>query len=387
MVRNVSVAEPVLGEEERKAVESVLKSGRFLQGPVVEEFEQKWADHVGVDHAVAVANGTVAIQLALNALGLEPGEEVVVPSLTFGSTATAVVHQGGVPVFADIDREIYTLDHRDLERCVSDETFAVMPVHLYGHPAEMDEIRDFADDHGLHVVEDAAQAHGAKYKGDEVGSIGDVGCFSFYATKNITSGEGGIVTTDDDGVAERIRSLRSHGMRNRDVHDLLGYNYRMSELHAAVGSHQVDRLDGFNEKRSEISRHLFDELTEVEWLEPATVRSYVEHSFFWAPFEVQEDEIGMTGKQVWRELREGGVETRHRYNMPLYDQPVFQNRRGFNSDFPWSENPGDHDYDLHLPNVEEVAGKMIGLPNHPSLEEEEVDFVVDTVREFNSSTP
>jgi len=180
--RHVSVAEPILGDAERENVEQVLDSGRFLQGPMVEEFESKWADYVGTDHAIAVSNGTTAIQLVLKALGLEPGE-VIVPSLTFGSTATAVVHQSGVPVFADIDRELYTLDHTDLERCLSDETFAIMPVHLYGHPAEMDEIRDFADEHELYVIEDAAQAHGASYKNQKVGSIGDVGCFSFYATK------------------------------------------------------------------------------------------------------------------------------------------------------------------------------------------------------------
>jgi len=381
--RYVSVAEPILGDAEHKNVEQVLDSGRFLQGPMVEEFEEKWANYVGTDHAVAVSNGTTAIQLVLKALGLEPGEEVIVPSLTFGSTATAVVHQAGVPVFADIDRELYTLDHTDLERCLSDETFAIMPVHLYGHPAEMDEIRDFADEHDLYVIEDAAQAHGASYKGEKVGSIGDVGCFSFYATKNITTGEGGIVTTDDDEVAAELRTLRSHGMANRDEHVTLGYNYRMSDLNGAIGTAQVDRLDGFNERRRDISERLAAELGDLDWLKPATVRDYVDHAYFWDPFEVQEDEIGLTGKEVWAELRERGVETRHRYNVPLYDQPVFADHRGFNSEFPWSVNPNDHDYDLSLPSVEEVVGNMIGFPNHPNLTDEEVSYVIDTVRAFD----
>jgi dTDP-4-amino-4,6-dideoxygalactose transaminase len=380
--RHVSVAEPILGDAERENVEQVLDSGRFLQGPMVEEFESKWADYVGTDHAIAVSNGTTAIQLVLKALGLEPGEEVIVPSLTFGSTATAVVHQAGVPVFADIDRELYTLDHTDLERCLSDETFAIMPVHLYGHPAEMDEIRDFADEHELYVIEDAAQAHGASYKNQKVGSIGDVGCFSFYATKNITTGEGGIVTTDDDEIAMELRTLRSHGMANRDEHVTLGYNYRMSDLNGAIGTAQVDRLDGFNERRREISERLAAELGNLDWLKPATVRDYVDHAYFWAPFEVQEDEIGLTGKEVWAELRESGVETRHRYNVPLYDQPVFADHRGFNSEFPWSVNPNDHDYDLSLPNVEEVVGNMIGLPNHPNLTDGDVSYVIETVKSF-----
>jgi dTDP-4-amino-4,6-dideoxygalactose transaminase len=278
----INVAEPIIGDEEHENIKEVIDSGYFLQGPFVREFEEKWAEYVGTDHAVAVTNGTAAIQLTLKALGMEPGDEVIVPSLTFGSTATAVVHQAGVPVFADIDREIYTLDHTDLERCLSEETFAVMPVHLYGHPAEMDEIRDFADKHDLYVIEDAAQAHGASYRGEKVGSLGDAGCFSFYATKNITTGEGGIVTTDNEAIAENLRMLRSHGMSNRDEHVTLGYNYRMSELNGAIGTAQVDRLDDLNKSRTEVSERLLNELDDLDWLKPATVRDYVEHAYFWA---------------------------------------------------------------------------------------------------------
>lgn len=383
MDRQVDVAEPVLGDAERENVAAVLDSGRFVQGPFVESFEEKWADVVGTDHAVAVANGTVALQLSLNSLGLEPGDEVIVPSLTFGSTATAVLHQGGVPVFADVDRDLYTLDDEDLARCVSDRTVAVVPVHLYGHPAEMDEIRAFADEHDLAVVEDAAQAHGATYRGQPVGSIGDVGCFSFYATKNVTSGEGGMITTDDAEIAARLRRLRNHGLADRDTHVDLGYNFRMSELHAAVGAAQVDRLAGFNARRREISARLFDALGDLSWIEPATVRSYVEHAYFWAPFEVREAEAGVSGKEVWERLQERGVETRHRYTEPLYDQPVFAEHRGFNGPFPWSANDHDHDYDLSLPNVEAVAGNVVGLPNHPNLDDEAVEYVIDVVRDFD----
>lgn len=382
MERRVSVAEPIVGTDELENLERVLESGRFLQGPYVEDFEAKWAEIVDVEHAIAVTNGTAAIQLALNAVGLKPGDEVIVPSLTFGSTATAVVHQGGVPVFADIERDIYTIDHADLSRCVSDHTEAIVPVHLYGHPAEMDEIRAFADEHDLAVVEDAAQAHGATYRGDPVGSIGDVGCFSFYATKNVTTGEGGIVTTDDDEIAANIRALRNHGMENRDEHEILGYNYRMSELNGAIGAVQADRLAEFNRRRREISEQLFEALGDLNWLTPATVRPFVEHAYFWAPFEIDPDTIGRSGKAVWRDLKDRGVETRHRYTEPLYEQPVFQEHRGFNSDFPWSANPRDHNYEITLPNVETVAGRVIGLPNHPGLDDEDISFVIDTVREY-----
>jgi dTDP-4-amino-4,6-dideoxygalactose transaminase len=382
MGKHVSVAEPILGEEEYENIEEVLDSGRFLQGPKVAEFEEKWADKVGVDHAIAVSNCTVALQLSLKALGLEPGDEVIVPSLTFGSTATAVVHQACVPVFADIDADLYTLDHTDIERCITDRTEAILPVHLYGHPAEMDEICDIADQYDLAVIEDAAQAHGASYKSEPVGSIGDVGCFSFYATKNITTGEGGIITTDNDAIAEVIRLLRNHGMANRDEHITLGYNYRMSELHAALGVAQIDRLEEFNVRRTEISERYQYELASVEWLNMLPVRDYVDHAYFWAPFAVDTDEIGLTGKEVWRELKDSGVETRHRYTEPLYNQPVFEKHRGFNSDFPWSENEHDHSYGEELPTVESIVGNVIGLPNHPNLSPKDVDFVIKTVREM-----
>jgi len=386
MDREVSVAEPVLGDAEYENVEAVLDSGHFVQGPYVEEFERKWADYVGTDHAIAISSGTAALQLSLAAVGLEPGDEVIVPSLTFGSTATAVVHQGGVPVFGDIDRELYTLDHRDLERCLTDRTEVIIPVHLYGHPAEMNEINAFADEHDLVVVEDAAQAHGATYEGTPVGAIGDLGCFSFYATKNITSGEGGMITTDDDDLAEKLRRLRNHGLVDRDTHVDLGYNHRMNEMEAAIGTEQVDRLDGFNERRAAISRRLREELADVEWLEAATIREYAGHAFFWAPFEVQEAEIGLSGKEVWAALKERGVETRHRYNKPLYEQPVFAEHEGFNSEFPWSENEHEHDYaSLSLPNVEDVVGAMIGLPNHPNLDDDDVDYVVEVVRSLRET--
>ncbi len=383
--RRVSVAKPIIGEEEYANVKEVLDSGRFLQGPKVEEFERKWADFIGVDHAVAVSNGTTAIQLTLNVIGLEPGDEVIVPSITFGSTATAVVHQAGVPVFTDIDRDIYTLDHTDLDRCLTDRTVAVMPVHLYGHPAEMDEICAFAAEHDLAVIEDAAQAHGARYKGQCVGSIGDAGCFSFYATKNITTGEGGIVTTDDDTLAEQIRLLRSHGMSDRDHHTELGYNYRMSDLQAAIGTAQIDRLSDLNTRRRNISERLLTELADIEWLQPATIREYADHAYFWAPIEINPDAIEMDGKQVWQELKERGVETRHRYTAPLYDQPVFQHHRGFNSEFPWTANGNDHNYELSLPNAEAVAGNTLGLPNHPDLTEEDIRYVIETIRNFAST--
>jgi dTDP-4-amino-4,6-dideoxygalactose transaminase len=248
----------------------------------------------------------------------------------------------------------------------------------------MDEIMEIATEHDLAVIEDAAQAHGAAYKGQPVGSIGDLGCFSFYATKNITTGEGGIVTTDDPELADELRMLRNHGMVNRDEHVTLGYNYRMSELHAALGIPQIDRLDGFNQRRTEISERYQAESADVEWLNALPVREYVDHAYFWAPFEVDVEAIGRSGKQVWRELKQRGVETRHRYTTPLYEQPVFQNHRGFNSDFPWSENPHDHTYDLDLPNAEMVAGRVIGLPNHPNLTDEEIQFVVDTIHEYDS---
>lgn len=379
----IKVAEPIVGEEEVAAVRKVILSGRYLQGPQVAEFERAFAGYIGTEHGVAVANGTAALHITLAAYGIGPGDEVIVPPLTFFSTVTAVLHQHAIPIFADIDAESYNLDPDDIARKVTERTKAVIPVHLYGNPAEMDDVMAVAEEHNLIVIEDCAQAHGAEYKGRRVGSIGHSACFSFFATKNITTGEGGMILTDDDEIAQRCRLIRSHGMTDRDTHVILGYNFRMTELEAAMGIVQLGRLDELNAARTRNSEYLLTHLGDIPWLKLPRIEPYVKHAYFWCPVQVDEEKLGMGTKELVSDLRERGVEVRHRYNDPLYCQPLLANRENYPLNCEHYRDAPDYGA-VCLPNVEQVAGKMIGLPNHPNLTQAQLDRVLQVLCDVGS---
>jgi len=379
----IKVAEPSVGEGETKAVAQVLRSGYYVQGSNVRKFEEKFAGYIGTKHAIATNSGTAALHIALAAAGIGTGDEVIVPALTFFSTASSVIHNNAIPIFADIDSEVYCLDPKDMEKRVSDKTKAVIPVHLYGHPAEMDSIMEIAEDCDLLVVEDAAQAHGAEYKGKRVGSFGHVGCWSFFATKNMTTGEGGMITTNDSNIAEKARIIRSHGMTSRDDHTVLGYNYRMNEISAAIGLVQLSKLDKLNEIRTKNSMYLLKGLEGVEWLNLPRIKPYVKHAFFWCPVQVNEEKLGMKTKDLITKLRERGVEVRHRYVAPLYKQPMLLNQDAYPKKCPFSCPFYGRKIDysqFNCPNAEKIAGKMIGLPNHTGLKRKELKTVISTVK-------
>jgi len=375
----IRVATPQVGEEEAEAVRQVLLSGRYVSGPHVEAFEQAFAAYIGVEHVVALNSGTAALHAALDALGIGLGDEVIVPALTFFSTATAVLHQNAVPVFCDVSLENYCMDPSDLEGRVTERTRAVIPVHLYGHVADMDGIREVADRHQLAVIEDCAQAHGSEHRGVKVGGIADLGAFSFFATKHMTTGEGGAVTTNDPSQAERMRLFRSHGLRGRNDHVLLGYNYRMTEMAAAMGLVQLGKLDQLNAKRITVSEHLIDRLSAVPWMTLPQVPEHVKHTYFWCHALIDEELLGMATSELIHALRERGVEVRHRYLEPLNRQPVLTG--SLCSPLRLAEEQGLlPDYArLDLPNAGAVAGRMIGLPNRPDMSEGEIDRVVDAV--------
>ena len=249
------VAEPDLGPLEERYLLDAFRSGWISSaGAYVNRFEKAFAEFCGVRHAVSVCNGTVAIHLALKALGIGPGDEVIVPSLTFVATASTVVHAGAEPVFVDSQEDIGTLDPAGVARAIGPRTKAIIPVHLYGHPADMDPILDIARRNGIAVIEDAAQAHGASYKGRRVGSLGNLGTFSFYGNKILTTGEGGMVVTDDDATAARLRILKNHGMdpSRRYWHAHVGFNYRMTNLQAAIGLAQTERFDELCSSRQRV---------------------------------------------------------------------------------------------------------------------------------------
>jgi perosamine synthetase len=259
---------PEIGEEEIEAVVKVMRSGPLTNalgaGPAIMKFEENYAKFAGVKHAVAVNSGTAALHSAIVAAGVKRGDEVILPSFTFVATAEAVVIAGGKPVFTDIDPETYNISPVEIEKNVTKQTRAIVPVDLYGFSADVKPIREIAEEHDLVVVEDAAQAHGATYKGKPAGSFSDAACWSLYASKNITTGEGGVVTTDSDEVAETLRLIRTHGEKAKYASLMLGHNYRMSEIQAAIGSVQLEKLPVFVAKRRKNAQRLTKILAKTE---------------------------------------------------------------------------------------------------------------------------
>ena len=272
----IPINAPKIGKEEIEAVVKVLESGILTHGlgagPMVTQFEKDFAKFVGAKHAIAVNTGTAALHLALSAADIKTGDEVILPSFTFVATAEVVVIAGAKPVFVDIDPETYNISPEKIEKRITEKTKAVMPVDLYGLPANMQPIKEIAEKHGLIIIEDAAQAHGASYIGKPLGTFADAACWSFYASKNMTTGEGGMVTTNDDELAKKIRFMRSHGEKEKYKSIMLGHNYHMPEIQAAIGSVQLEKLPIFLDKRRENAKKLTANLKDTEKLElPPTI--------------------------------------------------------------------------------------------------------------------
>ena len=355
----INIANPLIGPEELAAVSRVLASGQLAQGPQVDAFEEAFAEFVGTGEAVAVASGTEALRLALLALGVGPGDEVVIPAFTFVATATTVMMCGAVPVIADVDAENFCLDPAAVEAAITERTRAVMPVHLYGHPADMDALLDACDGRDVPIVEDACQAHGATYRGSRAGAMGAMGCFSFYPTKNMTTGEGGMVTTSDAGLAERLRLLRQHGMAGAYDYRMFGYNARMTDIEAAIGLVQLGRLEGFNEARRVNAARLTEALGDV--VVTPTEASWAEHVY-------HQYTVRAEHRDALREhLRERGVGTGVYYPHPLTEVPTLHGK---------ARVPAEPEVAARL------AGEVLSLPVHPGLSAGDVDTVVREVLAF-----
>lgn len=332
---------PIVGEEEVSAVVAVLKSGRlstfhssFLGGERVRQFEEDFARYHGVRHAVACNSGTAALHMAVAALGIGPGDEVVLPPYTFTATATAVLHGNGVPVFADV-REDGTLDPTAVERALSPRTKAIIPVHLTGGPADMGPIMALAKRRGLGVIEDAAQAPGARYQGALVGTFGDLATYSFQETKNMMTGEGGMVITNDDALAERARAVRNHGesiawgKKREYLSNLLGWNYRMTEIEAALGRCQLRHLDEWNDRRNANAAVLAKELAGLPFLTLPTVRPGDRHVFHLYMVRYHAWEAGVPKATLLKALEAEGIPVSGGYPRPIYENPLFQEQIGY----------------------------------------------------------
>jgi dTDP-4-amino-4,6-dideoxygalactose transaminase len=352
----IPIARPQMGDEEKERVWEAMSSGSLAQGPRVRELEERFAEFVGAAHAIATSSGTTALHLAMLGYGIGEGDEVVTVPFTFIASANSVLYTGARPVFVDIDERDFTMDPELIEAAITERTRAILPVSLYGQPARMDEIAEIADRHGLALVEDAAQAHGAAIGQRKSGSWG-AGTFSFYPTKNMTTGEGGMVTTDDAELADRIRLLREHGMKVRYHHDVVGYNFRMTDLAAAIGLAQLPKLDAYNERRRAIAARYDAELRGV--IVPQA-RPGVTHVYHQYTLRVSERD------PFAERLRERGVGSAIYYPIPVHRQAPYM-ALGYGA--------------AAFPVTDRLTAQVLSIPVHPSLTDDEVATVIAAVNE------
>jgi dTDP-4-amino-4,6-dideoxygalactose transaminase len=353
MTHTIPIAQPMIGADERSAVDRVLRSGSLSQGPEVAAFEQEYAEQVAGQHCVAVNSGTSALHLALVAAGIGPGDEVIVPSFTFAATPNAVRLAGAVPVFADIEPARFCLDPSAVEAAIGPRTAAIMPVHLYGHPAEMDALDELARRQGLLLAEDAAQAHAASLFGTPAGAWGEVAAFSFYPTKNMTSGEGGMVTTPSAKLARHVRLLRNQGMERRYENEIVGFNARMTDLQAAIGRVQLAKLAGMTVRRQRNAAY-FDHYLDGVVL--PTTREGAVHVYHQYTVRV----VGHDRDAFALELQTHGVTAGVYYPTPTHRLPSYR-------------------LPLDLPETELAAKECLSLPVHPSLSDQDLERIVEAV--------
>jgi perosamine synthetase len=359
----IPVSKPFIGREEAEAVARVIRSGMIAQGEVTAEFERAFASYIGVPHAVAASNGTTALHAALLAAGIGPGDEVIVPSFTFIATATSVSMCGARPVFADVDDRFFCLDPASAEALVTERTRAVLGVHLFGQPFDIPALSALCREHGLLLIEDACQAHGSTWRGRKLGSFGDLACFSFYATKNMTTGEGGMVTTADPELAARVRLLINHGQKEKYLHASLGYNYRMTDMGAAMGLVQLGKLDGMNVRRRANARYL-DGCLRYPGLAIPAVRPDSTHVYHQYVVKVEEG-ARLPRDGFMQALGTRGIGTAVHYPRPVHDQPLYRGRQG--------QDP--------CPLSGTLASSVLSLPVHPLVSEEDLGAIARAVNE------
>jgi perosamine synthetase len=357
-----------LTEEDVAAVNDALRSGWISgAGPYVDEFESRWAAYCGRKHGIAVANGSVALQVAVALLDLQPGDEVIMPSFTIISCAWPVVLADAVPVLVDSDPRTWTMDVSQVRARITPRTRAIMPVHIYGNPVDMQPLLDLAREYDLHIVEDAAEAHGADYHGRRIGSFGTASCFSFYANKLVTTGEGGMVLVDDDALAERARRLRNLGFQpgRRFLHGELGYNFRLTNLQAALGVTQVERIDAIVARKRAMGRVYTDRLSEIEGVE-LQVEQDGSHGVYWMYGLVASEATGVDAAELARRLKAAGVETRP-FFLGMHEQPVFRERALFAGE--------------SFPVAERLARQGLYLPSSLGLDTSQIHAICAAVRE------
>lgn len=355
----ISIAKPLIGEEEKAAVLEVLDSGVLAQGPRVKAFEDAFAEMCGVKHAIATTSGTTALHTAMLAHEIGDGDEVITTSFTFIASANSILYAGARPVFVDIDPLTYNIDSKNIEAAITPRTKAILPVHLFGLICDMDAIMAIAKKHNLLVIEDACQSHRATYKGKKAGSF-CTGTFSLYPTKNITSAEGGMITTNDPEIDDKCRVIRQHGMKRRYYHDSLGYNFRMTDVQAAIGLAQLKKLEKFNKARQANACYLSEHLKGVTV--PVVPAGY-EHVYHQYTIRVP----GGRRDALVEHLTKQGIGTGVYYPVPVHKQTFYMGELGYNQTLPESER---------------AAAEVLSLPVHPALTQTDLETIVKTINAF-----
>lgn len=348
----IAISKPYIGEAEKQAVMEVLESGMLVQGSRTAKLEEKFTAICGTQYAIATSSGTTALHVALLAHGIGPGDEVITTPFTFMASVNAILYVGARPVFVDIEDDSFNMNPQLIEAAINSKTKAILPVHLYGYPCNMDAILNIADKYGLFVIEDACQAVGARYKGKVVGSFG-TGCFSLYATKNIMAVEGGMITTNNEAFAQLCWMIRNHGMQRRYYHDMLGYNFRTSDIHSAIGLAQVERLTDFTEKRRANAAYLNEHITSVK---TPQVKEGYEH--VWHQYTIQVGG-GRNRDAAVKQLNDAGVGTGIFYPIPAYRQALIE--AGYGS--------------LSFPVTDCMVNEVISLPVHPQVNQNDLEKI------------
>ncbi len=359
----IPIAKPIIDEAEKRRVMEVLDSGMLSIGKVVQEFEEVFARYTGATHATACSSGTTALHLALAAAGIGTGDKVLTTPFSFIATANAALYCGATPVFCDIREDTFNIDPDRIEEALSNDPKikALLIVHLFGHPCDMDRIMDIVRRHSLVLIEDCAQSHGALYDGRHTGTFGSSGIFSFYPTKNMTTAEGGMVITSSDDVQEQLRLLREHGASRTYEHEILGFNFRMTNIEAAIGLGQMEKLDSFNKARAQNAAYYNSQLSDLPWLQIPIIRDKCTHCFHQYSLKVQDRD------RFTQHLKENQIGFKVYYPATIPDQPLYRKLRYDGSLYPVSQK---------------MTREIVSIPVHPAVTKEDREKIVRTIRKF-----
>ncbi|MFX0015420.1 MAG: DegT/DnrJ/EryC1/StrS family aminotransferase [Promethearchaeota archaeon] len=372
------IAQPQISEEEISLVTKTIQSRGFVEGKNARSLEKEFAEFVGAKHAICTVNGTAALHLAMEGLNIPPGAEVITSAFTFIASANSICFGGGIPIFADVDPDSFNIDPEEIRKLITPKTKCIVPVHIFGLPADMKAISDLAEDYNLTIIEDACQSHGAYIDGKHTGTFGDVGCFSFYATKNMISGEGGMVVTDNDELATRMRSLKNHGrgITGGYNHHIIAYNFRLADPLAAIGLIQLRKLPKMLEQRRKNAESIRSTIMEIESLKVQTIPRGVTHGHYICAPVIQDSKFSVD--KVIKELNHLGIGSRRIYYVPCHKQPTYL--EGIKH-WRWNKFVNYPDYSkVDLPITEKIAQSHFEVPIHPGVTSSEVISIQEALK-------